>query len=238
MAIVKTAQPGDPPWLKLAFNEVGILEGAGKKNNPRVVAYYEAAGHPEVKVDAVPWCAAFVGAMLFEAGEPTTNSLAARSYLEWGKSASKPRRGDIVVFKRGTGWQGHVAFYLGEERGRIYHLGGNQSDRVSITSSPKSTLLGIRTPVRLNPITGNSTTMKAQMLAGAGTAGTATATAYQQAEESGWLGEGLGQTMLDIGTQLVSTVTGWIAMAGVALIAFAIFWTMRERKLKWEDKGV
>ena len=52
---------------ELAKSEVGTMEWA-EGSNPKVVAYYRDAGFPEVKDDAVAWCAAFVGAMIKRAG--------------------------------------------------------------------------------------------------------------------------------------------------------------------------
>lgn len=100
-----------------------------------------------MKHDSVPGCAAFVGAMLKRAGLEPSGSLAARSYLKWGKALKAPRQGCIAVFSRGrSSWQGHVAFFVREEGGRLVCLGGNQSDRVSLAPYPKSRLLGLRWP--------------------------------------------------------------------------------------------
>ncbi len=147
MAVVRKVLPSDPKWLKEAWKLNGIKEIKGRTHNPVIVSFFDDVGHGWVKNDEVPWCAAFVGAMLDAAGEPHTGSLAARSYLQWGIKTTRPKRGDVVVFKRGNStWQGHVAFYLGEQSGRIYVLGGNQADAVNIRSYAKSKLLGYRTP--------------------------------------------------------------------------------------------
>ena len=124
-----------------------MKEAPGKANNTVVQAYYKDSGHPEIKHDSVPWCAAFVGAMLKRAGLKHSGSLLARSYLSWGKKLAQPKRGAIVVLARGnSSWQGHVAFFECEDKGRIVCLGGNQSDRVTLASYPKSRLLGYRWP--------------------------------------------------------------------------------------------
>jgi uncharacterized protein (TIGR02594 family) len=137
----------EPAWLQLARKELGVAEIVGSKHNPVVLAYFRDAKHSEIKDDETSWCAAFVGAMLERSGIVSTRSLLARSYLEWGVKVTTPKPGDIVVFKRGTSsWQGHVAFYLYEKDGKIFHLGGNQSNKVSITSTTKSKLLGYRRP--------------------------------------------------------------------------------------------
>lgn len=130
----------------LAKAEIGTVEWA-KGSNPKVVAYYADAGAPEVKDDAVAWCAAFVGAMIKRAGGKPTGSLAARSYLDWGEAVGREdaREGDVVVFRRGNStWQGHVAFLVKDNGATLSVLGGNQRDSVSIGSYPAASLLGIR----------------------------------------------------------------------------------------------
>jgi uncharacterized protein (TIGR02594 family) len=134
-------------WMELAKAEIGVKERAGKAINPKIKAYYEDAGHPYVKDDAVPWCAAFVGAMLVRAGLKGTGALTARSYLTWGKPLKKPVPGAIMVFRRGNSeWQGHAGFYVTQDDTHYHILGGNQSNSVSIARYSKDTLLGIRWP--------------------------------------------------------------------------------------------
>ena len=130
----------------LAKKEVGTVEWA-KGSNPKVLAYYKDSGHPEITEDATAWCAAFVGAMLRRAGQTGTGSLAARSYLQWGKAVdlADAKPGDIVVFKRGnSSWQGHVAFYVSHDANTIAVLGGNQRDAVTVAKYGRASLLGVR----------------------------------------------------------------------------------------------
>jgi uncharacterized protein (TIGR02594 family) len=133
-----------PRWYALALAERGVTEAPAAADDPSVQAYYKDAGHPHVKHDSVPWCAAFVGAMLARAGFKPSGSLAARSYLSWGTKLDAPRQGCIVVLKRGKGWQGHVTFFDREEGGRLICLGGNQSDSVCFAAYRKSLVLGYR----------------------------------------------------------------------------------------------
>jgi len=73
--------------------------------------------------------------------------LIARSFLLWGEPVEPVniRRGDIVVFPRGTqGWQGHVGFFVQEQNGRWIILGGNQSNQVRYDLYNPSRALGIR----------------------------------------------------------------------------------------------
>lgn len=97
-----------------------------------------------VKVDPaiIPWCAAFVNAMLQKVGIRGTNSNQARSFLRYGVATRTPRKGDIVVLGR------HVGFYEGHvtRNGRTYVavLGGNQGNRVRTSYFPASRVLSYR----------------------------------------------------------------------------------------------
>jgi uncharacterized protein (TIGR02594 family) len=136
----------EPKWLALARKEVGVKESPGFENNKIVQQYYVDAGSGRMP-DSVPWCAAFVGAMLKRAGLKGTGLLAARTYLNWGIKLAKPKPGCIVVFERGNSrWQGHVAFYIKDVGTHVRVLGGNQADMVSYSDYPKSKLLGYRWP--------------------------------------------------------------------------------------------
>jgi len=143
---------------ELAKSEIGTLEWA-QGSNPKVLAYYRDAGHPEVKDDAVAWCAAFVGAMIKRAGGKPSGSLAARSYLKWGEPVAllDAKPGDIVVFRRGNStWQGHVGFFVSHSGGMIQVLGGNQRDAVNIAPQPVAKLLGVvrgdQEPIKKIPV--------------------------------------------------------------------------------------
>lgn len=136
----------EPLWLTLARKEVGVKEAPGFENNPRVQQYYMDAGSGKMP-DAIPWCAAFVGAMLKRSGIAGTGLLAARTFLNWGLKLTKPKLGCITVFERGnTKWQGHVAFFIRDNGSTIRVLGGNQGDAVTYADYPKSKLLGYRWP--------------------------------------------------------------------------------------------
>ncbi len=139
----------EPKWLTLARKEVGLSEIVGPKHEPRVLAYYAEAGHPEVRDDETAWCAAFANAMLSRAGVKGTGSLAARSFLKWGCETDDPKPGDIVVFSRGNStWQGHVAFFLRlvSDGTLVEVLGGNQNNAVNVARFPTAKVLGYRKP--------------------------------------------------------------------------------------------
>lgn len=122
--------------LAVASADLAVEEWPGASHNPVVLAYFEASGHGWVKDDETPWCAAFVNAKLAELGLPGTNSLAARSFEDYGVEVplSEVLPGDIVVFWRkspDSGF-GHVGFVASIENGKIHVLGGNQGNRVSV----------------------------------------------------------------------------------------------------------
>lgn len=132
-----------------ASKELGTKEWKGTPSNPRVDKYFDevdADGDSHL-TDETPWCAAFVGAILKRCRMGHTGKLNARSYLKWGVSTKdKPLPGDIVVYWRGSrdGWQGHVGFFLKQDGGYIYTLGGNQSDAVTVARYSDDKLLDIR----------------------------------------------------------------------------------------------
>jgi uncharacterized protein (TIGR02594 family) len=135
-----------PKHYDLAQDEIGTVEWA-VGSNPKVVAYFEDAGHSLVRNDETAWCAAFVGAMLFRAGLTPSGSLLARSYSSWGERVadlSMAQHGDLVVLRRGEPWQGHVGFYAGQGAGKVLVLGGNQSDAVSIEGYRAADIIAIR----------------------------------------------------------------------------------------------
>jgi uncharacterized protein (TIGR02594 family) len=157
----------DPIWYKKAKEYIGLKEYRGSRHNKTVLEMYGTVGHGWVKEDEVPWCAAFVGHCLEETGYRSTRQLTARSYLQWGKSIKNPRRGDVVVFRRGnSSWQGHVGFVDRVTSSRVYTLGGNQSNAVNIKGYAKKSLLGYRRP--RSPAA--SRTLRGQGIAGASTA--------------------------------------------------------------------
>ena len=136
-----------PAWLQAAWAEFGVREGAGADDAPQVLRYFREAGHSEIAHDATPWCAAFVGAMLKRAGLEGTGSLLARSYLGWGEAIDDARSGAVVVLSRGDDpGAGHVGLYVGAAGDRVFLLGGNQGDAVSVEAFDAGRVLGYRWP--------------------------------------------------------------------------------------------
>ncbi len=205
---------------EIAKKNVGLKEWPGAKHNPEIVAMFEAADNGWVKDDETPWCAAFVGAILGQAGMSGTGRLNARSYLNWGEAVdlAKAVQGDIVVFWRGTrdGWQGHVGFFSGLKDGKVQVLGGNQGNAVSIAEYPVSRLLSVRRakPRRASPA-------QSRTLQASGIAKIASASAPVVA------------AVADVPWQTVAALGG---LAAVVLIATVVIDAERMKKWRRGDR--
>lgn len=131
----------------IARGYIGLTEGPGPADNPKILEMYASVGHDWVEHDSVAWCAAFVGHCLETAGIRSTRKLTARSYLDWGVpvAVTEAQQGDIGVIARGSSsWQGHVFFIDRIEGAWVWGLGGNQDDAVNVKRYPASKLLGVR----------------------------------------------------------------------------------------------
>lgn len=180
---------------EIAKTYLGLEEWPGARHNPRVVELFAQSGHQWVQDDETPWCAAFVGAVLGQAGMAGTGKLNARSYLDWGEPVdlTDARQGDIVVFWRGSrdGWQGHVGFYEGQRHDTIMVLGGNQGNKVSVAEYPEARLLGVRRARQPRAAVTETKTARAstaQITAGAASVGTAIAALDGQAQQIAIIG--------------------------------------------------
>lgn len=141
-----------PQWMVIAAGELFQREIAGEQHNPRIVEYHQATTL-RATTDEVPWCASFVSWCLGKAAVSSTRSARARSYEGWGQPCPPDRLapGAVVVFWRGKSkgaGTGHVGFYVGGDvaSGRIWVLGGNQGDAVSIQPYSTAKVLGFRWP--------------------------------------------------------------------------------------------
>ena len=92
------------------------------------------------------WCADFVNFVLRRSGYPTTNSRAAKSFLEYGQRIDSPRVGAIVVLSRGAN-NGHVGIVRGTDgAGNIIVISGNHGNKVWESPYPKDRVLGYVVP--------------------------------------------------------------------------------------------
>ncbi|MBJ7535276.1 TIGR02594 family protein [Rhodomicrobium vannielii ATCC 17100] len=134
-------------WMQIAWGQLGVEETAGAKATKQICDYFAGCGHPDIASDEVPWCAAFVGWTLEQAGIRSTRSLMARSYTKFGTKLDAPRVGCIAVVPRGNDTSsGHVFFVAGIEADAVMGLGGNQSNRVSLQRFERSKVIAWRWP--------------------------------------------------------------------------------------------
>ena len=138
--------------FEIASKESGVKEKKGRANNPRIMQYAEETGFKNYQSDESAWCSLFVNWVAFKSDLERSNSLAARSWLNVGLPIDIPEFGDVVVFwrERRDSWKGHVGFFHGfsQDGSRVYCLGGNQGDQVSVTAKHLNRVLGYR---RLRP---------------------------------------------------------------------------------------
>jgi uncharacterized protein (TIGR02594 family) len=141
----------------IAQRFVGIEEADGPTSDPMILAMLKLDAK-WVEDDETPWCSAFANYVAWLLRLPRSKSLAARSWLTVGipipLEDALPEN-DIVVLWRGLEPQpgpdvlqapGHVGFFASQERGfgKVWLLGGNQSDRVSIAPFDAGRVLGVR----------------------------------------------------------------------------------------------
>ncbi len=124
--------------LKIAFNELGTEEIVGEKHNPEVLKYAKDTNIAGVTTDEIPWCSTFVNWVSWKAGLQISGKANARSWLNVGTKVTEPEPGDVVVYWRDSpqSWKGHVGFFIGFsfDKQRVYTLGGNQGNRVSVSA--------------------------------------------------------------------------------------------------------
>jgi len=134
-----------------------VKEVVGKGSNATIIAWRDElngaapAGKPIVagySDDDIPWCGLLVAIICYRRLknilEVVKNPLWAANWSKYGVGVKVAMLGDILVFKRSGG--NHVGFYVGEDKDCYHVLGGNQSNKVSITRIEKSRCWAIRRP--------------------------------------------------------------------------------------------
>lgn len=133
--------------IKIAAKELGIKEIVGSAHNPRILKYSEDLGMP-YSDDETAWCSIFMNWVALKAKFERSDSARARSWLEIGTKIPDPEPGDIAVFWRESkhSTKGHVGIFMGfsADKSRIYVLGGNQNNSVSITAKSIDELIEFR----------------------------------------------------------------------------------------------
>lgn len=128
--------------LEIARSQIGQGE-IGGDNKGNIVKKY-------TRGQEVAWCSAFVSWTLQKAGKNTPYMLQARNYLKVGKAVTNPAPGDIIVFKRGIGNQGHVGIIEKVTKNQIVTIEGNvgkypaKVKRITYKRNNIKNLLGFR----------------------------------------------------------------------------------------------
>lgn len=132
--------------LLTALSQIGTKEVPGPTHNKEVLKYFVGAGFPGIRDDETAWCGAFANWVLATNKVKTSGKLTARSFLNVGTKIDNPKPGDLVIFWREdpASWKGHVGFFIREDKGLVYTLGGNQGNCVCIQAYNKDQVLGFR----------------------------------------------------------------------------------------------
>lgn len=143
------AKEGAPRMLVEALKLYGTIETPGDRDSPVIMGWAQETALSRVySGDSVPWCGLFMAVVATRAGKiPPKDPLWALNWANFGTRQPKDGAmlGDVLTFKRKGG--GHVGLYVGEDAESFHVLGGNQSDKVSVTRIAKSRLFGVNRPV-------------------------------------------------------------------------------------------
>ncbi|TSE00213.1 hypothetical protein C1D09_032420 [Mesorhizobium intechi] len=170
-ALIQQQAPEDLPkadgvasWFAVADAERVAWEPLGDETTPaaqtRIRGYFQSIGQPLRDGAAIPpWCGAFAGFCVKTASPVLLktirgNPLSAGSWQSFGNESIQlgdpnPPRGAIVVLSpdKNSSSASHVGFfsrYLGSDNAQVELLGGNQSDRVTLTKFDRSKIIVIR----------------------------------------------------------------------------------------------
>jgi uncharacterized protein (TIGR02594 family) len=229
---------GEPKWLQLARQDLGIKEVPGKGANPEIMRAWRYCDYDPPDGDETAWCSAKACEWIERSDMPSTRAPNARSWLKWGSELKKPKPGAVTVFWRGspTGWQGHVALYLGpgDKAGTVKVLGGNQSNGVTIQDYSEAQLLGYRWPTNGS----NSRTLRAQTagLVGDGLAGAGVMAATLS--PTGIISSLPDALAVGLAFQSLASYWPWFMVIGIAISILARLATIYARVNDWTVKGV
>ena len=136
----------NPKWLDIAESYQGLKEVPGPNHNKTITGWLEKL-HAWWRDDETPWCGVFVARCMDEAGLPYPKFyMRAKAWSDYGSLLRRDRLapGAILMFDRAGG--GHVGFYVGEDAGHYFVLGGNQGNAVNVMKLGKTRLVASRWP--------------------------------------------------------------------------------------------
>lgn len=129
------------------FKFIGVAEVPGPKSNPLISNWIKLAATWLDRDDSsTPWCGCLRGAVgLTTATGVPPEHYRAKNWLRWGAPVGTIRdavKGDTVVLVRKGGF--HVALFDHLISDKVFLLGGNQSNKVSIAPFSTTDIEGIR----------------------------------------------------------------------------------------------
>jgi uncharacterized protein (TIGR02594 family) len=136
------------------LSHYGMKEVDGTASNPDILAMFKELGYDWVNDDSTTaWCSAALNYYCKKCGYEYTGKLDARSWLKLPVMILKPSVGDVVVLWRDTpdSWKGHVGLFLSMDETKVFILGGNTNNSLSIAAYPRDRILGFRQAKKLQP---------------------------------------------------------------------------------------
>ena len=134
------------------LSHYGMIEVPGPDSNPDILEFFKDLGYDWVTDDsATAWCSAMLSYYAKKLGYEYNKDLNARGWLDTPVKVLHPSIGDVVVFWRysPTDWRGHVGLFISWDSTKIWVLGGNQQNQISIAAYSRDRLLGFRQLKRL-----------------------------------------------------------------------------------------
>jgi uncharacterized protein (TIGR02594 family) len=138
--------------LAAARLQIGTAEIPGPKSNAKVVGWIKRCiawlKNESVDDSEWAWCGVFIYNLCVDLGLPTpAQAYRAANWLKVGTAipTAQAMPGDVVVMKRPGGF--HVTLFDGWTTGQksaFYALGGNQGDRVCVSTYFASNIVGVR----------------------------------------------------------------------------------------------
>ena len=124
----------------------GLKEYFGNKHNPEIIKMFHNIGYDWVNNDETAWCSAAMNYFCKKLGLQRSGKLDARSWLRLPIEVTEPELGDIVILWRNNpnDWTGHVGLFISDDNDKIYVLGGNQDNAITIKPFYKNRVLGYR----------------------------------------------------------------------------------------------
>lgn len=136
--------------LEVAFVYYGEKEIPGKGRNAEIGAMIDRWVSGGYEDDKLAWCSVFMNDVAYFASREYTGKLHARSWLNVGTRVAVDDvvLGDVCVLWRESpkSWKGHVGIVVrvDVDRNRVWLLGGNQFNSVTIRAYSLGRLLGFR----------------------------------------------------------------------------------------------